>query len=170
MAGIVQFHKPRVWFLLIGAIVLLLGVKMGRQLLTPSGPPVALNSQPALLFFNNDEGCECVVPLYQQADAIIAAWPSAQRAHIPVHRIVLDQRPDLQRQYDIDRAPMLLLLDARGEVIWREWGVASNPEIFDLARVEAKINALISMSNLPGISMTFVTNREATSPIYFKSY
>jgi hypothetical protein len=38
---------------------------------------------------------------------------------------------------------MLLLLNDDGEVIWCEWGVASNPNVFDLARVEAKISLLL---------------------------
>ncbi len=143
MAGLIQVHKPRVWFLLAGAIVLLMGVKVGRPFLLPAGPPIELNNQPALLFFNNDEGCECVIPLYQKADAVIAAWPPEQRAQVPVHRIVLDDHPDLQRQYDVERAPMLLLLDANGQVVWREWGVASSPNVFDLARIEAKISILL---------------------------
>lgn len=143
MAGLIQLHKPHIWLLLAGAIVLLMGVKMGRPFLTPAGPPIELNNQPALLFFNNDEGCECVMPLYQKADAVIAAWPPEQRAQVPVYRVVLDDHPDLQRQYDIERAPMLLLLDANGQVVWREWGVASSPNVFDLARVEAKISLLL---------------------------
>ncbi|MBK7919849.1 MAG: hypothetical protein IPJ94_27045 [Chloroflexi bacterium] len=72
---------------------------------------------------------------------MIADWPVENRAHIAVHRIVLDERPDLQRSYDIQRAPMLLLLDAHGQEVWREWGVASNPNVFDLAAIEAQIRA-----------------------------
>jgi hypothetical protein len=147
MAGLIRVHKPKVWFLLVGAIVLLMGVKGGRPFLLPAGPPIELNNQPALLFFNNDEGCECVMPLYQKADAVIAAWPPERRAQVPLHRIVLDERPDLQRQYAIERAPILLLLDASGEIVWREWGVASNPNVFDLARVEAKISLLLSVTS-----------------------
>lgn len=70
----------------------------------------------------------------------MAAWPAENRASIAVHRIVLDKRPDLQRQYEIQRAP-ILLLDAHGQEIWREWGVASNPNVFDLAAMEAQIRA-----------------------------
>ncbi|MBP6473558.1 MAG: hypothetical protein KBE23_18255 [Chloroflexi bacterium] len=141
MASLIQLHKPRVWLLLAGAIFLLLSYKEARPLLLPGGPPLDLNNQPTLLFFNNEEGCECVIELYQKADAVIADWPVENRAHIAVHRIVLDERPDLQRSYDIQRAPMLLLLDAHGQEVWREWGVASNPNVFDLAAIEAQIRA-----------------------------
>lgn len=142
MAGLIEIHKPRVWFALLGAIVVLLGVKVGRPLLTPAGPPIELNNQPALLFFNNDEGCECVLPLYARADSAIAAWMAAQRSQVPVQRILLYQRPDLQRRYKVERAPMLVLLDAKGQIVWREWGVASNPTVFNLERVEEKIRLL----------------------------
>jgi hypothetical protein len=81
MVGVIKIHKPRVWLALIGAIGLLIGVKVGRPLLTPAGPPLELNNQPALLFFNNNEGCECVLPFYAKADAVIAAWPAEKRAH-----------------------------------------------------------------------------------------
>lgn len=141
MAGLIQLHKPRVWLLLAGAIFLLISYKEARPLLLPGGSPLDLNNQPTLLFFNNEEGCECVIELYQKADAVIAAWPAENRVGIPVQRIILDKRPDLQRAYDIQRAPMLLLLDAHGQEMWREWGVASNPNVFDLAVIEAQIRA-----------------------------
>ncbi len=37
---------------------------------------------------------------------------------------------------------MLLIVDGDGQELWREWGVASNPEVFDLGEVEARIAAL----------------------------
>lgn len=142
MASLIRFHKPWVWAVLVAAVALVAGVKELRPIFFGSGPPLALNDQPAILFFNNDEGCECIVPLYQKADAAIATWPAERRGEIAVHRIVLDDRPDLQRQYDVERAPMLLIVDGDGQELWREWGVASNPEVFDLGEVEARIAAL----------------------------
>lgn len=142
MAGLIRFHKPWVWAALLAAVVLVAGVKELRPVLFGGGPHLALNDQPSILFFNNDEGCECIVPLYQKADAVIAAWPAERRGNLTVRRIVLDDRPDLQRQYDIERAPMLLLMDGNGRELWREWGVASNPEVFDLGEVESRIAAL----------------------------
>jgi hypothetical protein len=141
MAGLIQVRKPHVWLLLAVGIFLLTSYKEARPLLFSGGPPLDLNNQPVLLFFNNDDGCECVVPLYQKADAVVAAWPAANRGNIPVRRIVLDERPDLQRAYNIQRAPMLLLLDAQGREVWRGWGVASNPQVFNLAEGEAQIRA-----------------------------
>lgn len=140
----IQVHKPRVWLLLFVTVAALLGVKSMQASLVPAGPPLIVGSQPLLLFFNNEEGCECVLPLYARADEIIAAWPSDRHGEIEIKRFVLDERPDLQRQYDVERAPMLLLLDAGGQVMWREWGVASNPDVFDLAAVEKQINLLVA--------------------------
>ncbi|MCB9420308.1 MAG: hypothetical protein H6667_10905 [Ardenticatenaceae bacterium] len=146
MAGLIQLHKPRVWLLVAGVIVLLLEVKVGRPFLLPASPP-DFGNQPALLFFNNKEGCECVLPLYTKADEVIAVWTSNKSARISVHRFILDERPDLQRRYKIERAPMLLLLDADEQVVWREWGVASDPNVFDLARVETKISLLLAAAS-----------------------
>ena len=140
----IQVHKPRVWLLLFVTVAALLGVKSMQASLVSAGPPLIVGSQPLLLFFNNEEGCECVLPLYARADEIIAAWPSDRHVEIEIKRFVLDERPDLQRQYDVERAPMLLLLDAGGQVMWREWGVASNPDVFDLAAVEKQINLLVA--------------------------
>ena len=139
----IKIRKPYIWLLLTATIVCVLGLKEIRPYFFTVSPPLDLDGQPALLFFNNEEGCECIRPLYTKADEIISDWPSDNRSQIPVYRIILDQRPDLQRQYDIERAPMLLLLDANGQVVWRERGVASNPKIFDLTRVEAKAQFIV---------------------------
>jgi hypothetical protein len=140
----IQVHKPRVSLLLFVAVAAVLGVKSMKAAIVPSGPPLVVGGQPLLLFFNNEEGCECVLPLYARADEVIAAWLPEHPGEIEVKRFVLDERPDLQRQYDVERAPMLLLLDASGRVMWREWGVAGNPDVFDLAALEEQINLLVA--------------------------
>jgi hypothetical protein len=140
----IQVHKPRIWLMLFVAMAAVLGVKSMKASFVLPGPPLVTGSQPLLLFFNNEEGCECVLPLYARADEIIADWPSDRHGEIEIKRFVLDERPDLQRQYGVERAPMLLLLDAGGQVMWREWGVASNPNVFDLAAVEEQINLLVA--------------------------
>lgn len=139
----IQVHKPRVWLLLFVAVAVVLGVKSAKGSLVPAGPPLIMGGQPLLLFFNNEEGCECVLPLYARADEVIAAWQPDLLSQVDIRRVILDERPDLQRQYDVQRAPMLLLLDAGGQVIWREWGVASNPDVFDLAAIEEQVSLLV---------------------------
>lgn len=137
MAGVIHVHKPQIWLFLGGAILLLLGLKSMPGLVA-AGPPLELGNRPALLFFNSEEGCDCVLEFYEKADAVMATWSSEAREDIPVHRILLEERPDLQRQHKIDRAPTLILLDAEGREVWRDRGVASNPKVFKLeACVEA---------------------------------
>ncbi|MFW5943449.1 MAG: TlpA family protein disulfide reductase [Chloroflexota bacterium] len=144
MAGVIRVHKPQLWLLLGGAILLLLGLKAMPGFVA-AGPPLELDNRPAFLFFNSEEGCDCVIEFYEKADAVMAAWPSDAREDIPVHRILLEERPDLQRQYKVDRPPTLILLDAEGREIWRDRGVASNPQVFKLEACAQAIQAL----NLP---------------------
>jgi hypothetical protein len=105
-------------------------------------PPLDLKDQPALLFFNNDDGCECVLYVYQNADAQIRAWTEAERSAIELHRIHLDDRIDLAKQFRVIRAPTLILIDAGGEVILRQDDVVSDDEPFDLDRFEEAIASI----------------------------
>lgn len=142
MAGLIRVHKPQLWLMLGGAILLLLGLKTMPGL-SAAGPPLDLGNPPALLFFNSEEGCECVLDFYKLADTVVDAWPSGAGKDIPVHRVLLEERPDLQRQYKIDRAPTLILLDAKGREVWRDRGVASNPQVFKLEACEEAIQRLM---------------------------
>ena len=142
MAGLIRIRKPQLWLMLVGAILLLLGLKTMPGLVA-AGPPLRLDNRPALLFFNSEEGCECVLDFYVLADSVMNGWPGDPRGNIPVHRILLEERPDLQRQYKIDRAPTLILLDAEGREVWRDRGVASNPQVFKLEACEEAIQRLI---------------------------
>ena len=141
MAGLIRIHKPHLWLFLAGAVLLLLGLK-GMPGTVTSGPPLELGNQPALLFFNSEEGCECVLVFYEKADEVMAAWPADVRHNVAVHRILIEERPDLQRQYKIDRAPALLLLDSQGREVWRDRGVASNPQVFKLEECSRQIGQL----------------------------
>lgn len=141
MAGVIRVHKLHLWLFLGGAILLVLGLKTMPGFVA-AGPPLELDNRPALLFFNSEEGCECVLDFYEQADAVIAAWPAGVRQNVPVHRILLEERADLQRQYKVDRPPILILLDVEGRERWRDRGVASNPQVFKLEACEETIEKL----------------------------
>jgi hypothetical protein len=129
MAGLIRIHKPQLWLFLAGVILLLLAAKQMPGFIT-AGPPLPLDNRPALLFFNSEEGCECVLDFYVLADKVVDGWPLGARENIPVHRILVEERPDLQRRYQVARPPELLLLDGSGDVVWRDRGVASNPQVF----------------------------------------
>lgn len=141
MAGVIRIHKPQLWLFLAGAILLLLGLKQAPGLL-PAGPPLELGSRPALLFFNSEEGCECVLDFYALADTVVERWPADARGNVPVQRILVEERPDLQRRYQVERPPELLLLDGSGDVVWRDRGVASNPQVFKLGACGEAIQTL----------------------------
>ncbi len=132
------------WLVLGGTILVLLAFK-ACQVNPP--PPLDLNDEPVLLLFNNEEGCVCELAIYERADAQIAAWPAESRHGVLLHRIHLEQRPDLRLEYRIARAPTLLLLDADGNEVWRQDEVTSDWRIFDLETAEAQIVSLQRIGN-----------------------
>ena len=140
MSRIMPARGKATWLIFGGTILFLLAFKACHVNLPP---PLELNNEPALLFFNNEEGCVCVRTIYERADAQIAAWPAESRHGIPLHRIHLEERPDLRLKYRIVRAPTLLLLDAVGNEVWRRDEVISDETIFDLEAVEAEILNLL---------------------------
>jgi hypothetical protein len=149
MDRLTPFGRRLVWLALTATILAVLGVKGLRDGWWATGAPLDLGNRPALLLFNNDRGCECVLVIYQRADAQIAAWPAAARHDVPLQRINLEQRPDLGEHYQIARAPTLLLLDGEGNEVWRQDEVLSDDHIFDLARFESEITALESPGSTP---------------------
>jgi hypothetical protein len=133
-----------VWLAFAVILLAVLGAKSLRDGWWARQDPLNLGGRPALLFFNNDSGCECVLVIYQRADAQIAAWPAVARHDVPLQRINLEQRPDLGEQFHIARAPTLLLLDGEGNEVWRQDEVLSDDHVFDLGRFESEIVALRS--------------------------
>jgi len=127
-------------FLLV--VALILGAKaLQLDWFTPK-LPLDLNNQPALLFFNNDRGCECALFVYRNADAQLSAWPEENHVGIPIIPINLERRPDLAQQYQVIRAPALLLLDSAGQILWRQDEVISDEFPFDLKTLESQIELL----------------------------
>lgn len=61
-----------------------------------------------------------------------------------VIRIDFDQRPDLARQYEIIRAPALILLNANGQVVWRQDEGLSDESPLDLVQAKNQVESLIS--------------------------
>ena len=136
MSRIMPARGKATWLIFGGTILFLLAF---RACHVNPPPPLELNNEPVLLFFNNEEGCVCVRTIYERADAQIAAWPAESRHGIPLHRIHLEERPDLRLKYRIVRAPTLLLLDADGSEVWRQDQVVTDSQIFDLETFEEQI-------------------------------
>jgi hypothetical protein len=131
-----------VWLSLVGVILGIKAVSLGwfahRQ-------PLNLNGQPALLFFNVSHGCDCQMLVSRNADAQVAAWPDTYRAGVAIYSISLERRRDLAGQYQVIRAPALLLLNGTGEVVWRQDGaISSDLNPFDLNQFEAQIKIIVS--------------------------
>jgi hypothetical protein len=76
-------------------VALILGAKAVQLGWFTPKPPLVLKGQPALLFFNNDRGCECALFVYRQADAQLSVWPEENHGGIPIIPINLERRPDL---------------------------------------------------------------------------
>jgi hypothetical protein len=127
---------------LTGLVLIVLGAKAARQLYAQLPQSLDLDSQPALLFFSLDEPCDCVKKLISEADFQINHWPEETRQGIPVLRFDLDQNRQLASQYEVVRAPSLLLLDQDGKVISRQdYPVIKNGPL-DLSKFEADIKIL----------------------------
>ena len=140
-------ERKWIWLIVATAVLVVLGAKAIQQGWLTARPPLELNDKPAILFFNNEKGCDCVLAIYRRADGQIAAWPAESRHGVPLHRIHLEQRPDLGKRYQIVRAPTLLLLDAGGNEVWRQDEVTSDWRIFDLETAEAQIVSLQRTGN-----------------------
>lgn len=132
-------NRKVIWLLFFGALVLILGLKAVQLGWFIPRPPLELNGEPALLFFNKARGCKCELFVYNNANAQINAW----NAPVRIVHIDLERRPDLAQQYCIIRAPSLVLLNAAGQVAWRQDEGLSDEEPLDLKQVEVQVEAQI---------------------------
>jgi hypothetical protein len=126
------------WFFFLAALGLTLGLKALQLGWFAPRPPLELDGKPVLLFFNKARGCECEMFVYNHAEAQVAVW----NAPVRVIRIDLDHRPDLAQQYDVIRAPSLVLLNSDNQVIWKQDVSLSDEAPLDLAQVEALARVL----------------------------
>lgn len=83
-----------------------------------SREPLDLSNAPVLLFFNRHKGCACEMAVYTAAENQVANWSDEERQGILIVRIDLDRRPDLGKQFNIVRAPAMLLVDTEGNVLF----------------------------------------------------
>lgn len=105
--------------------------------------PLVLNSQPAILFFNRHKGCDCALAVYNSAARQIREWPEGRRQGIQFIQIDLDQRPDLGTQFDVIRAPSLLLLDIDGNTRYRQDEVVTDVNPLNLSLLELEIQEVV---------------------------
>ena len=127
---------------LIGLILIVLGIKYMPFLLAFAGQQSSMNDKPVILFFSVDKPCECMVELTQRAEQQIANWPVERQGGIPVMRITMEQRKDLEMKYGVFRAPCLVLLDAQDQIVWRQDYPMIEGGPFKLEELETAIAAL----------------------------
>lgn len=104
--------------------------------------PLALNNQPALVLFTLEHGCECQMLVIRNAEAQLATWPLIEQEKIPLLRVDFNRRPDLVKQYNVARSPALVLLDALGQVVWKQDLGLSDEAPLDLVEAERQIEAI----------------------------
>jgi len=132
--------RKALWIVFFAVLILTLGLKAVQLGWFTPHPPLELDGEPALLFFNKSRGCECEMFVYNNAETQMNSWD----ASVQVIRIDLDQRPKLAQQYEVIRAPALVLLNAEGQVVWRQDEGLSDESPLDLDQAEAWFEALTS--------------------------
>lgn len=98
-----------------------------------------LNGKPALIFFTLSKGCDCQMTVVRAAEAQLADWVSP----LPVHRVDFDRHRDLAEKFHVARAPALVLVNAKGQVVWKQDEGLSDESPLDLNQAERQIEALI---------------------------
>jgi hypothetical protein len=126
----------------LGILVILLGFKFMLQGLPADDPSLELHGEPALLFFNIDEPCECMQKLVESADSQIRRWPEEARAGIPVYRINFEEQPELGGKYKVFRVPCLVLVDGDGQIVHRQDYPVSEVWPLKLEEFEQAISSL----------------------------
>jgi len=104
----------------LGILLIVLALKFMPQSAPAESQTLDLNGEPALLFFNIDEPCECMQKLVEGADAQINRWSKKARAGIPVYRINFEEQPELGGRYKVFRVPCLVLVDGAGQIVHRQ--------------------------------------------------
>jgi len=66
-------------------------------------------------------------------------WSEEDQQGVQLILIDLDRRPDLGAQFNVIRAPSLLLLDRTGKIIYRQDEVVTDSMPMNLPLIEGKI-------------------------------
>lgn len=104
----------------LGILLIFLGFKFVLEGAPADRQPLELNGEPALLFFNIDEPCECMRKLVESADSQINSWPEEARSGIPVYRVNFEEQAELGSKYKVFRVPCMVLVDGQGQIVHRQ--------------------------------------------------
>jgi hypothetical protein len=133
-------NRKTLWIVFFSALILTFGLKAAQLGWFNPRPPLALDGKPVLLFFNKSRGCECEMLVYNNAETQMNSW----NASVQVIHIDLDQRTDLARQYEVIRAPNLVLLNVEGQVVWRQDEGLSDKSPLNLEQAKNQVESLVS--------------------------
>ena len=134
--------RKAILFGILGLVLIIIGIKYLPYFLAVAGQQSEIMDKPVILFFSMDEPCECMVDLIEGAETQMANWPAEQQSGIPVVRIALHMRDDLEVKYMVFRAPSLVLINDQDQVAWWQDYPLIEGGPFDLAELEAAIAAL----------------------------
>ena len=105
---------------LIGLILIVIILKYLPVFVNFTAQKHEVIDKPVILFFNEDEPCECMVGITEQAEQQILNWSTERHDGIPILRIAMEQRKDLEVKYKVFRVPCLLLIDTQDQITWRQ--------------------------------------------------
>jgi hypothetical protein len=108
-----------------------------------------LDGGPALIFFTLSRGCECQMVVVEAAEAQLANWDTPAETGLEVIQLDFERRSNLAHRFKVVRAPALVLVDAAGQVVWKQDLGLSDEAPLDLASAEANIRQLSDGGILP---------------------
>ena len=130
--------------ILFGAVVMaVLAIKSFNDGWFEPQTPLDLNGRPTLVFFTLRRGCECQMLVIRNAEAQLAAWSVAQAGGISILHVDFGRRPDLTQKYSVQRAPALVLLDAKAQIVWKQDLGLSDETPLDLETASKMIEHLL---------------------------
>jgi hypothetical protein len=141
-------NRQRVWVLLVFGILVLtvLAIKAFNNGWFTPRMSLELNGEPALVFFTLADGCECEMSVVNAAEAQLATWNIPQENDLQLMQVDFRRRPDLADEYDVARAPALVLLDTQGLVVWKQDVGLSDEAPLDLDTAGSQIDHLLDLS------------------------
>ena len=81
--------------------------------------------------------------IIHNAEKQLAEWKVVVDTKIPLFTVDFSRRPDLANQYGVARSPALVLLNAAGEVIWKQDFGLSDETPLDLETANNQIESII---------------------------
>jgi hypothetical protein len=136
--------QKSILLVVLGLVLILVGIKYMPVFHNPASQQSEVIETPAILFFNLDDPCDCMVELTRQAEQQMVDWPVERRGGVPVIRIPYEHHNDLLAKYSIFRAPCLVLVAQDGQVFWRQDYPILGGEPFELGELESAIQEMIN--------------------------